>query len=87
MKIARIEEYHRMKNELAKTREMREMLQSADRGKAETQRRLMNTPQELESILNHLDSDPDTTHEHGKFGDLWFFDRLKKVSTSVDTLV
>ena len=30
MKIARIEEYNRMKSELSKTREVREMLQGAD---------------------------------------------------------
>ena len=76
-----------MKKELAKTKEMRHMLQHADIEGSDTQRRLMNTPDELKSILDHLDADQSTTWEHGKFSDLWFFDRLKKVSTSVDSLI
>ena len=47
----------------------------------------MDNPSELTSIVDHLDADHRTTNEHGKFGDLWFMERMKKISGSVDTLV
>ena len=87
MKIARIEEYERMKTELRKTREMREMLQDADKEGSHVQRRLMNSPQQFDQILEHIDADPLTTKEHGKISDLWYFERMKKVSGSVDGLI
>ena len=87
MKIARIEEYNRMKSELKKTRDVREMLQGADKSGSQTQRRLMNSPSQFNSILDHLDADPMTGGEHGKVGDMWFFERMKKISGSVDGLV
>jgi len=87
IKIARIEEYHRLKRELEKSKEVRRMLEKADEGDALTQRRLMNSHEELDSILGHLDADPLSAKEHGKYGDLWFFERMKKVSGSIDGLV
>lgn len=87
MKIARVEEYHRMNSELKKTKELREMLRDASEGNAEAQRRLMGNHKELESILSHLDADPLTCKEHGKFSDLWYFDRLRKVTGSIDNMV
>ena len=47
----------------------------------------MNDPSQLDSILAHLDADKNTTFEHGKVGDLWFLDRYKKISTSINGLV
>ena len=47
----------------------------------------MSNHKELESILGHLDADPLTVSEHGKFSDLWFFDRLRKVAGSIDNMV
>ena len=47
----------------------------------------MQSPKTLESILEHLDADPKTTKEHGKFADLWYLDRYMKVSGSIDSLV
>lgn len=85
LKIARIEEYHRLKRELAKTKEVRAALLDAD--ESDMQRRLMKSPKELESIVEHLDADPLTTKEHGKFSDLWFLNRMKKISGSVDGLI
>ena len=46
LKIARVEEYNRLRRELEKARETKQMLQSADRDS--TQRRLMNTPSQLD---------------------------------------
>ena len=87
LKIARIEEYERMKNELRKTREIKEMLQDADKHGSHTQRRLMNSPSSLNQILEHIDADPLTCQEHGKMSDLWYFERMKKITGSVDGLV
>ena len=42
MKIARIEDYHRMQRELKKTKEVKQMLENASEGTADTQRRLMD---------------------------------------------
>ena len=87
MKIARIEEYERMKNELRKTREIKELLKDADKHGSQTQRRLMNSPTSFDSILDHIDADPLTCKEHGKMSDLMLFERLSKVTGSVDGLV
>ena len=87
MKIARIDEYHRVKRELEKTREIREMLQGADKNGAQTQRNLMNDPSQLDNILAHLDADKATREEYGKVSDLWFMDRYKKIQTSINGLV
>ena len=76
-----------MKNELQKTRDIKQMLQDADKNGSHTQRRLMNSPSSLDQILDHIDADPLTCKEHGKMGNLWFFERMKKVSGSVDGLV
>lgn len=56
LKIARVEEYYRINRELAKTREVRNMLRLAEQDS--TQRRLMADPSELQKIVDHLDSDP-----------------------------
>mmetsp|Transcript_28549 Transcript_28549/g.38081 ORF Transcript_28549/g.38081 Transcript_28549/m.38081 type:complete len:184 (-) Transcript_28549:2085-2636(-) len=85
LKIARVEEYHRLKAELSKTRETRQVLERADQDS--TQSRLMSRPSELSGIVEHLDADPVTSQEHGKFSDLWFINRMKKISGSVDGLV
>ncbi len=47
----------------------------------------MKSQKELDSIIEHLDADPKTTQEHGKFGDLWFMSRQKKIAGSIDGLV
>jgi len=47
----------------------------------------MRGPGELLNIVDHLDADPKTTAEHGKISDLWFVNRMKKVSGSVSGLV
>jgi hypothetical protein len=47
----------------------------------------MKSHEELDSILGHLDADPMTVQEHGKYGDLWFFERMKKVSGSIGGLI
>ena len=47
----------------------------------------MKSHEEFDSILEHLDADPLTVKEHGKYGDLWFFERMKKVSGSIDGLI
>jgi len=47
----------------------------------------MKSQKELDSIIEHLDADPKTTREHGKFGDLWFMSRQKKIAGSIDGLV
>jgi len=47
----------------------------------------MKSHEELNSILEHLDADPLTVKEHGKYGDLWFFERMKKVAGSIDGLI
>ena len=86
-KIAKIEEYHRMRRELEKTKETREMLESADHGDSGMQRRLLNNSDEFKTIIEHLDADPKTVAEHGKFGDLWYLDRMRKVQGSVDGLI
>lgn len=87
MKLERVEDYHRMNNELKKTKELRMMLESAAQGDAETQRRLMNDHKELEAMVEHLDADKRTCKEYGKFADLWFFDKLRKVAGSIDNMV
>lgn len=87
--MARIEEYHRMKHELKKMREVREMLQAAahdDEGYL-TQKRLMKSSQELEHILDHLDADQITANEHGSFKKMWFMEKMGNISGSVDGLV
>lgn len=48
---------------------------------------LLKNPSKLNALIDHLDADPKTGREHGKIGDLWFLDRMRKVSTSVDGLV
>lgn len=76
-----------MNRELEKTKELRQMLQSAADGDSQTQRLLMSNHKELDSILGHLDADPAMVNEHGKFSDLWFFDRFRKVAGSIDNMV
>lgn len=85
LKIARIEEYHRLNRELEKTKEVRQALEGAE--DSDLQRHLMRSQKELDSIIEHLDADPKTTKEHGKFGDLWFMSRQKKIAGSIDGLV
>jgi hypothetical protein len=47
----------------------------------------MNDHSELDAILGHLDAETLTGKEHGKYADLWFFERMKKVSGSIDGLI
>jgi len=47
----------------------------------------MRSPKEIEKIVDHLDADPLTTEEHGKFGNLWFMSRMKKISGTIDGML
>jgi hypothetical protein len=83
LKAEKIQEYKELQRELAKNKEIRDMIKLAQHDPALSQR-LLTSSQELFSILNELDGSKFVSHV--QLGTISTFDKLRKTTTALNEL-